>query len=342
MESDNTSSADIAALVQVLRETFDSKVTLSYSWRMTQLQTLLQLVQDESLSQALYNDLHRSKFESHLLEINMIKDEIYHAINNLDKWMDITPTSTNLLNLPGSSWTRFDPLGVALIMSPWNYPLLLTFQPLVGALAAGNTALLRPANYSANVSATIHRLVQQHFGKTKQGLAVGCILGDREVTSAVLSLRFDYIFFTGGPQLGKIVLSKAAQFLTPCTLELGGKSPGLVDKSADLDIAAKRLAWSCFVNSAQTCVRPDYCFVHDDVKSQFIEKFKHYITEFFTSPADDHNEYHILASALISEKTPDTSANMSEKSENSNQKRFNTNFNGKSYPYKTDSILKPY
>jgi aldehyde dehydrogenase (NAD+) len=324
----NTPQDEIIAVILALRETFQSQITLSYEWRIKQLKRLQILVKDPSLSISLYNDLHRSQFESHLLELDLISEEIQNAINNLKKWMTPTKKTTNFSNFPGSSYIKHDPIGPVLIMSPWNYPLLLTFKPLVGAIAAGCTVLLRPASYSSNVSKTIFDLVDKIFNdqndydnelvskfynknevdvytstmereimvkgqdgkltkltlskqdqyyqnlrkKYRPNLPIYVLLGDRDVTDFVLNQQFSYIFFTGGPQLGKIVLSKAARYLTPCTIELGGKSPAIIDNSVgDLHVVVKRLIWSAFLNSGQTCVRPDYCFIHQDIYDDVIE-----------------------------------------------------------------------
>jgi acyl-CoA reductase-like NAD-dependent aldehyde dehydrogenase len=305
----NTPQNEILDIISQLRLTFQSKITLCYKWRIKQLKKLKVLFQDESLKIALYNDLHRSQFESNMLELDLINDEIDYAINNLDAWKRPQPKSTNLANLPGSSYVKYDPLGTCLVMSPWNYPLLLTFQPLIGAIAAGNTVLLRPANYSSNVSFAIFQLIDKYFNnhndddgefynkfhenlltksgtqinpKFRRNLPIYVVLGDRYVTDFVLNQQFDYIFFTGGPHLGKIVLSKAAQYLTPCTIELGGKSPAIVDKNVgDLHVVAKRLVWASFLNSGQTCVRPDYCFIHEDVYAELLPLLKQYICQFY-------------------------------------------------------------
>lgn len=282
-------ATQIASTVDRLRATFDSGVTLSRSWRVAQLQQLKKLLTEgkEAMSEALYADLHRSRFESHLIELNIVEHEVQEALDHLDDWMAPEAKPTNLLNQPASSAVKRDPLGVALIMAPWNYPVQLLLGPLVGAIAAGNCALLRPAEYSSNVSETLGALVAKYMDPT----AFAVTIGGRATTTNALACRFDKIFFTGGPTLGKIVLQAAAAHLTPVTLELGGKSPAYVDKSADVDIAARRLTWGAFINAGQTCVRPDHVLVHADVADELVARIGNYVREFYASRANDSTEF---------------------------------------------------
>jgi len=289
-ELKTTDPSEIPGIVSKLRDSFNSKITLSKQWRLQQLHQLEKLLKEgeEELSKAMYTDLHRSRFESYFIELNIVTHEIHTAIENLDEWMKPEVKPTNLQNLPGKSFVQRDPLGVVLIMSPWNYPVQLLLAPLVGALAAGNTVLLRPASYTKNVSAALARLVAKYFDPS----VVAIVTGDRDVTTSVLKERYDYIFFTGGPTLGRVVHQAANKHLTPVTLELGGKSPSYVDKSVDVDICAKRLTWATFVNAGQTCVRPDYLLVHEAVADEFIAAIVKYTRKFYADcPKADPNEY---------------------------------------------------
>lgn len=241
---------------------------------------------EEDFCRAIYDDLGRSRFESKLYEINLIQSEIQHALDHVGEWMKPRSKSTDLLNMPGSSCVRHDPLGVVLIMAPWNYPIQLVFAPLVGALAAGNTVLIRPANYTPHVASAVAQMIAQYFDPN----VVAVVTGEREVTTAVLQERFDMVFFTGGPTLGKVVYSAAAKHLTPVILELGGKSPAIVDRSCDIDITAKRLVWAAFANAGQTCVRPDFVMVHEAVGDKLVARMKELIQQFYRR-GDDQAEF---------------------------------------------------
>jgi aldehyde dehydrogenase (NAD+) len=281
--------AAISGAVDRLRATFDSGVTLTREWRIQQLKAFRSLVSHgkEALSIAMYQDLHRSRFESHLIEISVVEHEIQEAIDHLDDWMAPEAKPTNLLNQPGSSSVHRDPLGVCLIMSPWNYPVQLLLAPLIGAIAAGNCALLRPAEYTGAVSETIGVLI----GKYLDPNAFAVVIGGRAITESSLKCRFDKIFFTGGPTLGKVVYGAAVENLTPVVLELGGKSPAYVDASANLSVTARRLTWGTFLNAGQTCVRPDYLLVHESVADELIARIVGFIREFYEVPATDKTEY---------------------------------------------------
>ncbi len=286
-----TAPSAIPGIVQQLRSSFNSNITLPKEWRLEQLQKLQKMINDgrEKLSEAMYKDLHRSRFESHLIELNVIDHEIQYALDNFDSWVVDETKPTNFLNFPAKSVVHRDPLGVVLIMSPWNYPVQLLLVPLIGALAGGNTVLLRPAEYTSHTSNAIKDLVAKYFDPK----VVTVITGGRDVNVAVLAERFDYIFFTGGTTLGRIVHAAANKHLTPVTLELGGKSPTYVDSTADLEIAAKRIVWGSFLNAGQTCVRPDYLMVQKEVASKLVALLRASIREFYLSPHTDASEYAI-------------------------------------------------
>ena len=300
--SQPTNPASIRGVVAKLRQTFNSNVTLPESWRRAQLLKLQALMAAgrEKLARAMYEDLHRSRFESQLLELGIVDHEIQAALDGLSDWMKPESKPTNFLNFPASSYVKRDPYGVVLIMSPWNYPVQLLLAPLVGALAAGNTVLLRPGTFSCKTSEALRDLIEQFFAAGD----VAIVVGDRDVTTAVLAERVDYIMFTGGPTLGRVVHAAANKYLTPVTLELGGKSPSYVDATADLDIAAKRLTWATFVNAGQTCVRPDYLMVQASVAPAFVAKVKACIKEFYSGGHADASEFHVQeAGAAVTGKT---------------------------------------
>ena len=284
-----TDVKQIPQYVTNLRATFRTGKTLEYKWRIEQLKQLRRLISEgrERLSQAMWKDLHRSRMETYLLELSTVEADINATIEHLSSWMTPERVSTNLSNFPGSSYIQSDPLGVVLIMSPWNYPIQLFLSPLVGAIAAGNCVVLRPADYTHNVSAVLSDLVHEYLDPE----CFRVVTGGREVTTAVLAQRFDLIFFTGGPTLGRIVHLAANKYLTPVILELGGKSPSYVHRDADLEISARRLAWSVFLNAGQTCVRPDYLLVHRDIASRFLDKLRSNIIELYTSECSDAREY---------------------------------------------------
>lgn len=220
---------------------------------------------------ALKKDLNKSAIESYLCETSMVFDELSTAIKNLDKWTRKTYAPTPIVHLPAVSFSMKEPYGVVLIMSPWNYPFLLSLVPLIGAIAAGNCCIIKPSAYSPSVSKVVETIIKDAF----PSCYVSVIQGGREENSRLLEQRFDYIFFTGSPAVGKLVMEKASRHLTPVTLELGGKSPCIVDETADLKLAAKRIVFGKLLNSGQTCIAPDYLLVQESVKVPLI----HYIKE---------------------------------------------------------------
>jgi len=233
-----------------LRQNFGKDKTLSKKWRVEQLNALHRLMMEgrAELQQAMYKDLHKSAHESNLTELDFTISEITHALRHLDSWMAPHAAPVSLLNMPGTGATIYDPLGVVLIMGAWNYPVLLTMSPLVGAIAAGNCAVIKPGSYAPETSHAMARLLSRYMDPD---CFVVCE-GNRDITDALLKERFDSIFYTGSGYVGKLVAKAAAENLTPVVLELGGKSPFIVTKCADLDLAAQRLVWGTFLNSGQT------------------------------------------------------------------------------------------
>lgn len=279
-ESCAVSAADIPEVVQEMRQVFAADRTLSRSWRMTQLEGMLRLCREGrgELQDAMKKDLGKSGFEAIVTEIGQVEAECVEAIAHLDEWMTPKSTKTSALNWPAGSYTVHDPLGVVLVMGAWNYPVNLTLCPVVGALAGGNCVLVRPGSYAVETSHTLCRLLHKYMDRD----CVRVAEGDRTLTAVILEQKFDKIFYTGSGFVGKIVAEAAAKHLTPVALELGGKSPAIVDKSAHLVHAAQRLVWATFLNSGQTCVRPDFCLVHKDVADEFLRVLKDTVQDFYS------------------------------------------------------------
>lgn len=250
------SSLTIPAQVQALRESFKTGLTRSLAWRREQLLSLKRMLVDnrELIEDALLDDLGKPPIESHVTEVGFLLGEISHTVRHLKAWVKPRSVAVPLTVQPASASIQPEPLGVVLIIAPWNYPLLLTLSPLIGALAAGNTAVLKPSEIAPRTAEVLAALVPVYLDQR----AVAVVNGAVPETTELLEQRFDHIFYTGNATVGRIVMTAAAKHLTPVTLELGGKSPAWVDESANLKQVAKRLAWSKFVNTGQTCVAPDY------------------------------------------------------------------------------------
>ncbi len=273
----NTPVERIPEIVASQRLYFATHKTKPLEYRLDMLRRLRSAIvcYEQRLSDALYLDLHKSYEEAYLTEISIVLGEIDNFLKNLTRWAAPSKKSTPLKLFPSKSVIVTEPLGVALIIAPWNYPVQLLLNPLVGAIAAGCTAVLKPSPYVPNVSRVLSELIKECF--VEEYIAV--IEGNREVNAALLRERYDLIFFTGSPDLGRVVMRSAAENLTPVVLELGGKSPVIIDRSADIRLAAKRVAWGKTLNAGQTCIAPDYLLIHRDVKERFVEEFKLAITE---------------------------------------------------------------
>lgn len=278
MTATTTSPTDLAAdLVRQQRQFFASGRTQDVNFRLEQLKRLKQAVLDrtDDIVNAVNADLGRPEFEAYF-EIAAIS-EISYAIKHIKSWVKPQRIRTGLDQFPSGARICPEPLGLALIIAPWNYPFQLSISPLVGAIAAGNCAILKPSEISTQSS----KVIQEIIGETFDPSYIACIEGDVETSQALLEQKFDRIFFTGGTRIGQIVMEAAAKHLTPVTLELGGKSPCIIDSDVKLDVAAKRIAWGKFINAGQTCVAPDYLLVSRQLKPQLIDALKGYIREFF-------------------------------------------------------------
>ncbi len=271
MNIDNLSAKEIKNIVTKQREFFATGATLEYGFRREQLKKLLSALEcwEDKIFCALWNDLHKSKEEAILTESSIVKGEIKNHLAHLKKWMRRKRHCTPLKMMPSRSYTVCEPLGNALIVAPWNYPVQLLLNPLVGAISAGCTAILKPSPYVPTVSAVMEQMIKECFDERY----IAVIQGNREVNSMLFNEKFDIIFFTGSPALGRKVMEAAAKNLTPVVLELGGKSPCIVDKEADIRIAARRIAWGKTLNAGQTCIAPDYLLIHSAIKEEFVREF---------------------------------------------------------------------
>lgn len=272
MKIENTPTERIANIVEAQREFFRSGATLKRDFRKKQLKRLLEALEKwrRPLLEALWQDLHKSEQEAVLTELSIVEGEIRNHLRHLKRWMRVERCATPLKMMPSRSRIVSEPLGLSLIISPWNYPVQLLLNPLVGAISAGCTAVLKPSPYVPNVSLAIERMIAETFDERY----IAVVQGNRDVNTALLEQRYDVIFFTGSPSLGRTVMAAAAKNLTPVVLELGGKSPCIVDKSADVKIAAQRIAWGKTLNAGQTCIAPDYLLIHHSKQEQFIDEFK--------------------------------------------------------------------
>ena len=284
---------EIQKLIARQRRCFRSGFTLSLKNRVAALTRLERLVTEHEteLQDALRLDLGKSAAESYMCETGLLLNEIRYLRRHLPLWMRDRPVPTPLAQFCSRSFRKPSPYGVTLIMSPWNYPLLLTLEPLADALAAGNTAVLKPSAYSVHTSRLLERLIRAYFPAS----LVAVVTGGRAENEALLEQHFDYIFFTGSKSVGRLVMEKASAHLTPVTLELGGKSPCIVDQTADLPTAARRIVFGKFLNCGQTCVAPDYILCDIRVKNRLIEELIRQLRlQFGERPLENETYGHII------------------------------------------------
>lgn len=281
--------AEVQQIVQKQREFFLTGKSREIAFRLEQLRTLQSAVRanEEAILTALAKDLNKAPFEGYATEVGILLDEIKYVLKHTRRWARPEKVRTPLAQFKSTSYIYPEPYGVALIMAPWNYPFQLAMAPLVGAIAAGNCAIIKPSEYAPATSGLIARLVREYF--PEEYIAV--VEGGLEVNEALLAERFDYIFFTGSVAVGKIIMGAAAKYLTPVTLELGGKSPCIVDREANLEVAARRIVWGKFLNCGQTCVAPDYLLVHLAVKSELLTLMQKYIRNFYGNDPCTNPEY---------------------------------------------------
>ncbi|NMM98736.1 aldehyde dehydrogenase family protein [Bifidobacterium olomucense] len=272
-----------------LRDAYESGRTRPLTWRRTQLDALRRMVVEhqEDFVAALTVDLDKPAAETVLMELNLVADEARFVRNRLDRWAARRPKPIPAALQPAAGWTVAEPKGVVLVIAPWNYPVLLALAPLADAIAAGNAVCLKPSELVSNTSRLIAELVPQYLDPE----AVRVIEGGAKETGELLKQPFDHIFYTGGERVGKIVMKAAAEHLTPVTLELGGKSPCFVDRTADINVAARRIVWGKFTNAGQTCVAPDYVLATPDVAEKLAKRIAVAVTEFFGENPQDSHDY---------------------------------------------------
>lgn len=257
------------ALIDKQRRFFYTGETKSYDFRKQQLIKFREMLKkyESAMYKTLEQDLGKSKHESFVTEIGLLYGEISFLLKELKGWMQKEKVATPLTHKGTTGYILKDPYGVVLVISPWNYPIQLTLLPVISAIGAGNTVVIKPSEIAPYTSSLIHKMISETYGAE----FITVVEGDKETSDALLAERFDYIFFTGSTQIGKIIMKKASKHLTPVTLELGGKSPAIVDKSANISLSAKRIVWGKFTNAGQTCVAPDYLYVNEAVYPEFMK-----------------------------------------------------------------------
>ncbi len=268
---------------------FKSGKTRPVEFRIAQLRKMQRWIHEheQQIYQALREDLNKAPFETYATEMGIVLEEINFACRHLKRWAKPRRVPTPITQFPSHCFRYPEPYGTVLIMSPWNYPFMLTLAPLVGALAAGNCAVLKPSAYSPATSAVIAKMTEELYPCQY----VAAVQGGREENQELLKQRFDYIFFTGGVSVGKLVMKSASEHLTPVTLELGGKSPCIVDETANIKLAARRIVWGKYLNAGQTCVAPDYLLVHSSVRDALLEEMKKQIRAMFGEHPEQNPEY---------------------------------------------------
>lgn len=307
MNGSELSLQDIENVLEEQKNYFNTQVTKDIEFRINQLKILKEGIirYEEEISKALYKDLGKHKNESYMTEIGFVYNSITHTIKNLKKWAKPQKRSTPIYLMPAKSYVISEPYGSVLIIGPYNYPFQLLFEPLIGAIAAGNTAVLKPSEMSPNVSKVVKKMVDYIFN----GQYVRCVEGGIETNTSLINSKFDYIFFTGSVAVGKIVMQAAAKNLVPVTLELGGKSPVIVDESANIKEAARRIIWGKTLNAGQTCVAPDYLVVHESVKDELVKEMIDAINKYLGQNIEKNDSF----GRIVNEKHFNRIKNMIEK-----------------------------
>lgn len=265
-------------IVEMQRKFYNTNVTKNVEYRINALKKLRKVIieNEEKINTALKNDLSKSFFESYMCEIGLLLEELTYTIKNVKKWAKTKKVKSPIAQFPSRSFICSEGYGLVLIIAPWNYPFLLSLQPLISAIAAGNCCVIKPSEYSKNTSSVIKEIISKTFLPEYVSVVEGGIKESQEL----LDEKFDYIFYTGSEKVGKLVMEKAAKNLIPITLELGGKSPCIVDETSNIQLAAKRIIFGKILNAGQTCVAPDYILVHNKIKLELIENMKKYIVDF--------------------------------------------------------------
>lgn len=285
----DTSENTIVQHIESQRAFFSTNKTKDIDFRLTQLRKLKKAIQknQKKLEGALWDDLHKSPEESYLTEISIVTEEIDNHIKHLRKWAKSKRVSTPFHLWPSSSRVMYEPLGLSLIVAPWNYPFQLLINSLVGSISAGGCSMLKPSPYAPAIAKAMQEMIEETFETNY----IEVVQGGRETNTILFNQRFDIIFFTGSPKVGKAVMKAAAEHLTPVVLELGGKSPCIVDADANINIAAKRIAWGKLINAGQTCIAPDYLFAHHSIKDELLDKIAKHIKEMYGNEIKESRFY---------------------------------------------------
>ncbi len=280
--------SSIKLLIDKQRNYFESNATRNIDFRLEQLNKFKQALKahEELIYEALNADFRKSKFESFATEIGVLYEEINCMLKHTKKWATPQLVKDTVVNFPSRNYIYHDPYGVCLVIGAWNYPLQLTLAPVIGAMAAGNTCIIKPPRAALHTYRVIQQIIQATF--EERYIAV---LDENSDNQEMLANRYDYIFFTGGVEIGRTIARAAAEHLTPVTLELGGKSPCIIDKQVDIEVAAKRVAWGKFLNGGQTCIAPDYVLVHEAVKEKFYKAFAKNVKAFYGNNPQDSADY---------------------------------------------------
>ena len=282
-------SEEVLKILDAHKKFFETGKTKNIDFRIQQLGILLQAIaaNEELIIKAMYEDLRKSRYEAFTTEIGLLYSSIRLITKNLKKWAKPQKVPTPLVFFGGQSCIYHEPYGTVLIIGPFNYPVNLVFEPLIGAISGGNCAVIKPAQMTPNVSKIVAKIIKENFEENY----IRVIEGDRQATAALINAPFDYLFFTGSVSTGKMVMTAAAKNLVPVTLELGGKSPCIVDETANIDLAAKKLAWAKFSNAGQTCAAPDYVYVHKQVKKQFLDNLRKYMLHFYGPDPKENKDF---------------------------------------------------
>jgi aldehyde dehydrogenase (NAD+) len=284
---------EVKGILKVHRDYFEMGQTKDIGFRIEQLKRLKCAIQayEGEIMEALYRDLRKPEFEAYATEVGYVLESIGYTLKHIREWAKGQKVKTPMVHLGAKSFIYPEAYGTVLIIAPWNYPFQLMIEPMIGAMAAGNCIVLKPSEYAPHIGKVMEKMIGEYFDERY----VRIISGGREMTTALINNAFDYIFFTGSVPVGKIVMEAAAKNLIPVTLELGGKSPCIVDKHANLAIAAERIVWGKFVNAGQTCVAPDYLLVHKEIKEELLQRLTATIHKFYgDNPADSPDYCRII------------------------------------------------
>lgn len=285
----NFTATDVEQMIEEQHAYFYTGDTKSAAFRIEQLHRLKSVIQSHKpeVIDALKKDLGKSEFEAYATEVGFVLDSIGSMVKNLEDWMEPEQVKTPIHLQPAKSFVIREPYGSVLVIGPFNYPFQLVMEPLIGAIVGGNCAVVKPSEATPTVAKAIRTIIEEAF----PAYYIRVVEGEREEVTALIHASFDYIFFTGSVNVGKVIMKAASERLTPITLELGGKSPAIVDQTANLDLAAKRIAWGKLMNTGQTCVAPDYVCVHESVKEEFLKKLTKTIQEFYGKDAQRSPDY---------------------------------------------------